>query len=674
MTDSITRVQSPHRYLKNAFSIHTWGESLITSVVRSGAAVMLAVALVVTSVAPAQATTAPPVPGPAVETTSPSTPTPSPTDIPDPVQGSTAPAPAPTASAKATAPLVTPAPTESASPSAPAPATGESRNSQAAAAEAPGAVAINDAWVALGGASGPYGAALAPAVCGLVLDGCKRDFTNGSIYWSAGTGAVPVWNGAIGRQWTALGAESSWLGYPVSPEKCGLAGAGCAQDFRSGTMYWSPRTGAYPTGGGIGQRWIQVGGVSGRLGYPAGQLVCGLAGGGCVQAFERGSIAWTASAGAWDVGGSIGLRWLELGAQDGGLGYPTNREICGLTASGCFQNFERGTMMWSPASGAQPTWGAIRTRWAEYGYENSWMGYPIGRETCGLSGGGCAQEFQRATFYWSPGTGAQPTSGAIRNEFVKRGKGASSLGYPSSPEYCSSTGCRQYYQWGWLDWEPSGWVMFHLNPVGYCQALNTGALKYGTAGASRVSFAVAERYVATSVTFATCLKGNNGYQLEWNVPGYAGESGFAWAGVATGPTINKYSPTGSFTVTDAFGLGNPGTALNYINLNSYSRWGGRLNGNYNKYFESSADVFPDENMWYYATRPSHDYRQGVVINYNRPPDSPIVMNAGFAIFLHANRVPTWGCISLLESDVTRFIQSAVPGDRIVMGVGGDVFN
>ena len=79
-------------------------------------------------------------------------------------------------------------------------------------------------------------------------------------------------------------------------------------------------------------------------------------------------------------------------------------------------------------------------------------------------------------------------------------------------------------------------------------------------------------------------------------------------------------------------------------------------------------------MWYYATRASHDYRQGVVINYNRPPDSAIQMNAGFAIFLHANRVPTWGCISLNEADVVRFQRGAVPGDRIIMGVGDDVFN
>ncbi|MBT2512015.1 hypothetical protein [Arthrobacter sp. ISL-30] len=50
------------------------------------------------------------------------------------------------------------------------------------------------------------------------------------------------------------------------------------------------------------------------------------------------------------------------------------------------------------------------------------------------------------------------------------------------------------------------------------------------------------------------------------------------------------------------------------------------------------------------------------------------MSAGFAIFFQADRVPTWGCISLQESDVLRYQRGAVPGDRIVMGVDDDIFS
>ncbi|MGX9900950.1 L,D-transpeptidase family protein [Arthrobacter sp. SA17] len=146
------------------------------------------------------------------------------------------------------------------------------------------------------------------------------------------------------------------------------------------------------------------------------------------------------------------------------------------------------------------------------------------------------------------------------------------------------------------------------------------------------------------------------------------------ARVASGPTRYNFSPTGSYSVTEAFGLGNPGTALPYRTLNPRSRWGGNpWTDTYNKYFESSSWVGYDENMWYFATGRSHDYRQGAVINYNRPPDSEIVQDAGFAIFLHQHKVPTAGCISLDDWAVEDFLRKSVPGDRIIMGVARDIF-
>ena len=85
-----------------------------------------------------------------------------------------------------------------------------------------------------------------------------------------------------------------------------------------------------------------------------------------------------------------------------------------------------------------------------------------------------------------------------------------------------------------------------------------------TAGAARVSFAIADEYRSTGVTFVTCVRRADGsYAKEWGALGHAGESGFAAPRVATGPTWQMFSPTGSYTVTQAFGLGNPGTALPY---------------------------------------------------------------------------------------------------------------
>ena len=65
--------------------------------------------------------------------------------------------------------------------------------------------------------------------------------------------------------------------------------------------------------------------------------------------------------------------------------------------------------MFSPVTGAQPlTSQPVRAAWARSGYENGSLGYPTGRIVCGLRNGGCFQNFEKGTIMWSPATGAQP--------------------------------------------------------------------------------------------------------------------------------------------------------------------------------------------------------------------------------------------------------------------------
>ena len=89
----------------------------------------------------------------------------------------------------------------------------------------------------------------------------------------------------------------------------------------------------------------------------------------------------------------------QLGGGGGKLGYPTSNEICGLAGGGCYQRFQGGTIHWSPGTGAHATWGAIGTAWGALGYENGKLGYPVTNEICGLAGGGCYQRFQGGTIH-----------------------------------------------------------------------------------------------------------------------------------------------------------------------------------------------------------------------------------------------------------------------------------
>jgi L,D-peptidoglycan transpeptidase YkuD (ErfK/YbiS/YcfS/YnhG family) len=245
----------------------------------------------------------------------------------------------------------------------------------------------------------------------------------------------------------------------------------------------------------------------------------------------------------------------------------------------------------------------------------------------------------------------------------------SGLGYPTANEKCIPGQCVQSFQGGYIGWTPAAGTRIYA--MTECAKLNNGRTKYSTNGANRVLLTYTGGYKQSYATNVYCVRMAGVYVADWKTDGYVGASGFKPPGVPSGPTRYLYSPTGSYSVTEAFGLGNPGTKLAYRTLNPNSRWGGNpWTPTYNKYFESSSWVGWDENMWYFATRASHDYRQGVVVNYNRPN---IVQDAGFAIFLHMNKVPTAGCISLDDWAVVDYIRKSTPGDRIIMGTYNDIF-
>lgn len=457
------------------------------------------------------------------------------------------------------------------------------------------------------------------------------------------------------------------LGAPTANEVCrtGL----CSQTFTGGSMYWTSATGAHPVlklSGRTGPGW-HAGGDLARFGYPITDEVP--APGGTIQRFSTGRIlAWTPKGlyQVWSRGG-IGRLWVSVGAESG-LGLPISKEVCGLRSGGCAQAFAKGNVYWSPYTGARIVKGVINHRWRASAGHDGVLGYPVTNEVCGQPASGCIQRFQGGMIYWSPATGAWISRGGIGNKYLAIGAHRGSLGYPTANIRCAGSQCIQTFQRGFIGWTTAGARVY---PVSECQKLNNGRSKYSTYGANRVLLTWTQGYGLSRATNLYCVRMAGLYVPDWRTDGYVGASGFKPPGVPSGPTRYLYSPTGSYSVTEAFGLGNPGTRLAYRTLNPNSRWGGNpWTPTYNKYFESSSWVGWDENMWYFATRASHDYRQGVVINYNRPN---IVQNAGFAIFLHMNKVPTAGCISLDDWAVVDYIRKSTPGDRIIMGTYNDIF-
>ncbi|MBG6185556.1 uncharacterized protein with LGFP repeats, partial [Arthrobacter sp. CAN_A214] len=199
------------------------------------------------------------------------------------------------------------------------------------------------------------------------------------------------------------------LGYPTSAEICGLRDNGCSQSFQRGEILWSATTGAHVSRqGGIRQAYRAAGAENGILGYPRSPEICGLRDGGCYQSFQRGEILWSATTGAV-ISRSGGIRnaYRAAGAENGVLGYPVNIEICGLRDNGCYQSFQNGEILWSATTNAHSTvTGPIRTTYRTQGAENGALGYPVTTQTCPTTTQ-CTQTFQTGTLTWTPTTGVR---------------------------------------------------------------------------------------------------------------------------------------------------------------------------------------------------------------------------------------------------------------------------
>ena len=247
------------------------------------------------------------------------------------------------------------------------------------------------------------------------------------------------------------------LGSATTGEIYGLRNGGGYQCFQLGCILWSQSTGAHISMGAIRGKWAETGFENGRLGYPVTDEVSGLKDGGVYQNYEGGAIIWSPNTGAHISVGAIRNLWAETGFENGGLGYPVTDEVGGLRDGGAYQNYQRGAIVWSPATGAHVSVGAIRGKWAETGFENGGLGYPVTNEVGGLRDGGVYQNYQGGAIIWSPASGAHISVGAIRSIWASTGYESGRLGYPTSDEYSTGNGwVAQNYQGGVIHWSPSG--------------------------------------------------------------------------------------------------------------------------------------------------------------------------------------------------------------------------
>jgi uncharacterized protein with LGFP repeats len=163
-------------------------------------------------------------------------------------------------------------------------------------------------------------------------------FERGSIYWTEGTGARQV-VGDIHAKWSALGWEKSALGYPTTDELKTPDGAGRYNHFQNGSIYWTQATGAHEVRGLIHAKWSALGWETSKLGYPTTDETGTPDGVGRYNHFQNGSIYFTPATGAHEVHGPIREKWASLGWETG-LGYPVTDEYA--VTGGRESEFQKG--------------------------------------------------------------------------------------------------------------------------------------------------------------------------------------------------------------------------------------------------------------------------------------------------------------------------------------------
>ncbi len=183
--------------------------------------------------------------------------------------------------------------------------------------------------------------ALATAVAGVMLSSPPAQANHN------GPGCVV---GAIAGRYAALGGAQGFLGNELTCESGTPVRFGRYNHFQGGSIYWSPAAGAWEVHGGIRDAWARLGWENSPLGFPTTNEMGTPFRPGRFNHFQSGSVYWSPATGAHAVYGAIRRRWADQGWENGPLGFPTSAEHA--IPGGRRSYFQGGHIDWNPTDGA----------------------------------------------------------------------------------------------------------------------------------------------------------------------------------------------------------------------------------------------------------------------------------------------------------------------------------
>ena len=140
---------------------------------------------------------------------------------------------------------------------------------------------------------------------------------------------------------------------------------------------------------------------------------------------------------------AVSRAYAASGGSGGALGSPVTAESCAGPPWACERRFQNGAIFWDATRGTRTVQGPIYTRWVAGSGPSGVLGLPLADATCGLTGGGCAQQFAGGWLYWSPDTGAVSVLGGVRSAFRPPAESTARSATPRPRRPSSaSAGCR----------------------------------------------------------------------------------------------------------------------------------------------------------------------------------------------------------------------------------------
>ncbi|HKV19880.1 MAG TPA: hypothetical protein VJR50_12670 [Mycobacterium sp.] len=339
--------------------------------------------------------------------------------------------------------------------------------------ESDAADAINRAYDASGGPTGPLG----PGDGGLypVGGGFGQNYAGGKILFTPDTGAHSV-TGAILQKYDSLGgAADGDLGFPTIDEGAGKAPGSRNTTFSAAdkpVIFWTPDTGARVVRGAINAAWDRLGGSAGVLGVPTedevfkGDLVS--------QKFTGGELTWNRSTKQFttvppDLAGQLGglavpddptsainAARRAAGGPLGPLGAKQGPQYA-IGQDGAGQDFTGGKIFYSPATGANVVSGQVLKKYESVGGPQSDLGLPTSNEADGgLKTGSRVSTFSaedKPLIFWTPDYGAFIVRGAMNAAWDKLGGAVGSLGPPVADQTEDGNVISQRFTGGQISWD-----------------------------------------------------------------------------------------------------------------------------------------------------------------------------------------------------------------------------